>query len=125
MSSTVPSDAEDAFLLNATESDILPAVRFDLAEPLASAPAEDLAAILLPLVDRGSIVVCRYIPWTAPDGAAGHQPGPAIPRQELPAVLAAPEEWEYPDDFTWMGRLTLVLAERYRRHVTPPGCPGG
>ncbi|NEB77637.1 hypothetical protein G3I40_20840 [Streptomyces sp. SID14478] len=105
------SDVEYAFVLNASEIDILPGVRGDLPEPLASGPATDLAPILLSLVDRGTVEVRRYIPWTAPDGAAGCQPGPPIPRADLPAVLAGAEEWEYPDDFEWLGRLTLVRTE--------------
>ncbi|MFI9047708.1 hypothetical protein [Streptomyces sp. NPDC053427] len=108
------SDIEYAFVLNASELDILPGVRGDLAEPLASGPASDLVPILLTLVDRGVVEVCRYLPWTAPDGTAGYQPGPPISRRDLPAVLAAPEEWEYPDDFEWLGRLTLVCTSRHR-----------
>lgn len=102
-------------MLNASEINILPGVRGDLEGPLASRPAADLAPILLALVDSGWIEVCRYIPWTAPDGTAGYQPRPPIPHQDLPAVLAASEEWEYPDDHEWVGRLTLVLTEAYRR----------
>ncbi|MYW70205.1 hypothetical protein GTY65_40075 [Streptomyces sp. SID8379] len=108
------SDVEFAFVLNASEIDILPGVRGDLEEPLASGSAADLAPILLSLVDRGMVEVCRYIPWTAPDRAVGYQPGPPILRADLPAVLAVAEEWEYPDDFEWLGKLTLVRTESYR-----------
>ncbi|MFB7999676.1 hypothetical protein ACFC4G_43650 [Streptomyces sp. NPDC056002] len=115
MSRSELSDVEYAFVLNASEIDILPGVRGDLEEPMASGPAADLATVLLALVDRGVAEVCRYIPWTAPDGAVGYQPGPPIPREDLPGVLAVTEEWEYPDDFEWLGKLTLVLTESYRQ----------
>ncbi|WP_406100963.1 hypothetical protein OG698_01720 [Streptomyces sp. NBC_01003] len=115
MSGSELSDVEYAFVLDASEIDILPGVRGDLEEPLASAPAADLAPMLLALVDRGMVEVCRYIPWTTPDGATGYQPGPAIPREDLADVLAAAEEWDYPDDFEWLGRLTLTPTESYRR----------
>ncbi|MFC9458435.1 hypothetical protein ACFWN5_19450 [Streptomyces sp. NPDC058430] len=105
------SSAECAFMINATEIDILPGVRGDLDEPLASANPTELAAILLPLIDRGWIEVCRLIAWTAPDGGPGLQPGPSIPRYDLPALLADTDNWEYPDDGEWLGRLTLVLTE--------------
>ncbi|MEU9126448.1 hypothetical protein AB0C96_42815 [Streptomyces sp. NPDC048506] len=105
------SSAERAFMISASEIDILPGVRGDLDEPLASGPASDLATILLTLVDRGWIEVCRVIPWTAPDGTAGYQPGPPLPHHDLPTVLAAPEEWDYPGDFEWLGSLTLTLTE--------------
>ena len=109
------SSAERAFMINATEMDILPGVRGDLDEPLASAGPSDLAAVLLPLLDRDWIEVSRLVPWIAPDGKGGHQPGPAIPRCELPALLADAQNWEYPDDGDWLGRLTLVLTEAGRR----------
>ncbi|MBL3665345.1 hypothetical protein JL475_04865 [Streptomyces sp. M2CJ-2] len=105
------SSAERAFMTNATEIDILPGVRGDLEEPLASASPTDLAAILLPLIDRGWIEVSRLVPWTAPDGEPGLQPGPSIPRHDLPALLADADNWEYPDDGEWLGRLTLVPTE--------------
>ncbi|GAA4666343.1 hypothetical protein [Streptomyces youssoufiensis] len=115
MSEAELSAVEYAFVLNASEIDILPGVRGDLDEPLASGPAADLAPVLLSLVDRGVVEVCRVIPWTAPDGTDGYQPGPPIPREELPLVLAEAAEWEYPDDVEWLGRLTLVPGERHRR----------
>ncbi|WP_406433531.1 hypothetical protein OHA59_43105 [Streptomyces sp. NBC_01589] len=105
------SSAERAFMINATEIDILAGVRGDLDEPLASADPTELAAILLPLIDRGWIEVCRLIAWTAPDGEPGLQPGRSIPRYDLPALLADADNWEYPDDGEWLGRLTLVLTE--------------
>ncbi|AJT69477.1 hypothetical protein T261_7880 [Streptomyces lydicus] len=109
------SSAERAFMISDSEIDILPGVRGDLDEPLASGTASDLAPILLTLVDRGWIEVCRVIPWTAPDGAAGYQMGPPLPRHELPTVLAAPEEWDYPEDSEWLGRLTLTFTEAGRK----------
>jgi hypothetical protein len=109
------SPAERAFMINASEIDILPGVRGDLDEPLASGGHSDLAAILLPLVDRGWVEVCRLVPWTAPDGTHGLQPGLSVPRQDLPALLADADNWEYPDDGEWLGRLTLVLTEAGRR----------
>ncbi|WP_369214251.1 hypothetical protein [Streptomyces flavofungini] len=112
MSTSELSDVEYAFVLNASEIDILPGVRGDLEEPLASAPAADLAPVLLALVDRGVVEVCRYIPWVAPDGTDGCRPGPPIAREDLPEVLAHAEEWDYPDDFEWLGRLTLVLSDQ-------------
>lgn len=105
------SSAERAFMINATEIDILPGVWGDLDEPLHSGPASALVPILLPLVDRGWIEVCRVVPWTAPDGSPGEQPGPPIPRQDLPTVLADAENWEYPQSDTWLGCLTLTLTE--------------
>ncbi|MFG2898121.1 hypothetical protein ACGFZH_13705 [Streptomyces zaomyceticus] len=108
------SSEERAFMINATEIDILPGVWGDLDEPLRSGPASDLTPILMPLVDRGWIEVCRVIPWTAPDGEAGFQPGPPIPKQDLPALLADAENWEYPQSGEWFGCLTLVLTEAGR-----------
>ncbi|MFI1284346.1 hypothetical protein ACH4U5_26990 [Streptomyces sp. NPDC020858] len=109
------SSAQRAFMINATEIDILPGVRGDLDEPLVSGPASALVPVLLPLVDRGWIEVCRIVPWTAPDGTLGEQPGPPIPTQDLPAVLANAENWEYPQSGTWLGCLTLTLTEAGQR----------
>ncbi|MEF9886917.1 hypothetical protein [Streptomyces sp. P9-A4] len=109
------SSAERAFMINATEIDILPGVWGDLDEPLVSGPASALVPILLPLVDRGWIEVCRVVPWTAADGTLGAQPGSPIPKQDLPAVLADAENWEYPPSGTWLGRLTLNLTEAGQR----------
>ncbi len=102
-------------MANAAEIDILPGVRGDLDEPLVSGPFSALGPILLPLVDRGWIEVYRLVPWTAPDGTCGEQPGPPIPKQDLPAVLADAENWEYPRSGTWLGCLTLTLTEAGRR----------
>lgn len=105
------SSAERAFMINATEIDILPGVWGDLDEPLVSGPASALVPILLALVDRGWIKVCRVVPWTAPDGTPGEQPGLPIAKQDLSAVLADVENWEYPQSSTWLGCLTLTLTE--------------
>lgn len=78
------SSAERAFMINATEIDILPGVWGDLDEPLVSGSASALVPILLALVDRGWIEVCRVVPWTAPDGTPGEQPGLPIAKQDLP-----------------------------------------
>ncbi|MGW6138774.1 hypothetical protein ACWFRM_17535 [Streptomyces sp. NPDC055144] len=105
------SSAERAFMINATEIDILPGVWGDMDEPLVSGPASDLVPILLSLVDRGWIEVSRVIPWTAPDGAAGFQSGPPIPKRALPALLSDAENWEYPQSAEWLGCLTVTLTE--------------
>ncbi|MGW5003502.1 hypothetical protein ACWEP8_38280 [Streptomyces hydrogenans] len=109
------SSAERAFLINAGEIDILAGVWGDLDEPLHSGPASALVPILLPLIDRGWIAVCRLVPWTAPDGRLGTQPGLPIPRQDVPAVLADDENWEYPKSGDWLGCLTLSLTEAGRK----------
>jgi hypothetical protein len=108
------SSAERAFMINATEFDILAGVWGDLDEPLHSGPASALVPILLPLVDRGWIEVCRFIRWTAPDGSLGLQPGLPIPKQDVPAALADVENWEYPQSGEWLGCLTLTLTEAGR-----------
>jgi hypothetical protein len=109
------SPVERAFMINASEIDILPGVRGDLDEPFASDPCSDLATILLSLIDKRWIEVSRLVPWTSPEGAPGLQPGTPIPRQDLAAVPADDENWEYPDDGEWLGRLTLVLTSAGRR----------
>ncbi|WP_037946547.1 hypothetical protein [Streptomyces thermolilacinus] len=106
---------ERAFMINATEIDVLPGVRGDLPEPLASASGAELAAVLLPLVDKGWIEVCPVVPWTAPDGSEGYQPGPAFPREDLPALLADDGRWEYAEDRDFTGGLTLTLTEAGER----------
>ncbi|MFD8428251.1 hypothetical protein ACFV1R_11690 [Streptomyces coelicoflavus] len=111
------SSAERAFMINAAEIDILPGVRGDLDEPLVSGPSSALVPILLSLVERGWIEVCRLVPWSAPDGTLGEQPGPPVPEQDLAAVLADAEKWEYPRSGTWLGCLTLTLTEAGRRIV--------
>ncbi|MEX2981187.1 hypothetical protein [Streptomyces sp. C36] len=107
--------AESAFMLNAFEIDILPGVRGDLDEPLASAAPEELLRVLLPLVDRGWIEVCRVIPLAAPDGRRGIQAGAPLAREELPKVLADAANWEYPGGGDWIGCLTLTLTHQGRQ----------
>ncbi|MFF3015641.1 hypothetical protein [Streptomyces sp. NPDC057939] len=102
------TESERAFLISSYEIDILPGVRGDLAEADQSAPVEELAQILLGLVDRGWIEVCRVVPWTSPAGREGFQPGEPVPRDRLQALLCDPANWEYPDDDRWIGALTLV-----------------
>lgn len=101
-------------MLNAFEIDILPGVRGDLEEPYEDAPGAELADVLLPLVDGRWIDVCRVTPWTAPDGSSGFQPGRPIARDELPALLADDDNWEYPDDGEWIGCRTLILTDKGR-----------
>ncbi|MFD7235435.1 hypothetical protein ACFWAT_08995 [Streptomyces syringium] len=114
---------EQAFLINSYEIDILPGVRGDLEEPLLSAPPDALAEVLLRLVDRGWITVCEVEPWTAPDGHPGFHPGPPLPRESLPALLADPRHWEYPED-AWTGALTLVETAA-GRNITRKGAGAG
>ncbi|RMB85070.1 hypothetical protein CTZ28_15770 [Streptomyces shenzhenensis] len=58
--------------------------------------------------------VCRLIPWTAPDGRLGHQPGSPLAREELPGVLPEAAAGEYPDG-DWIGSLTLCLTQQGRQ----------
>ncbi|MFQ6192845.1 hypothetical protein [Streptomyces sp. NPDC000405] len=109
------SVVESAFMLNAFEIDILPGVRGDLDEPLSSAPPGDLAPILLSLVERGWIEVCRVIPWTSPDGRSGFQPSTPLTREELPDALTDAGSWEYPESGDWIGHLTLTLTQEGRQ----------
>ncbi|MFH8681053.1 hypothetical protein [Streptomyces lydicus] len=109
------SSAERAFMINSSEIDILPGVRGDLDEPLASGPASALIPILRTLIDKGWIQVSRVIPWTAPDGAAGFQPGPPLPQRDLAALLSEATNWEYPESGEWFGCLTLTLTEAGRK----------
>jgi hypothetical protein len=93
------------------EIDILPGVRGDLDEAERQLPFDELARILLSLVDRGWIEVRRYKRWISEEGLAGLEPGDVVPRPELPQILADPTSWEYPDDTGWIGALTLVRTE--------------
>ncbi|MGC9669632.1 hypothetical protein ACNTMW_24165 [Planosporangium sp. 12N6] len=102
---------EQAFFINAMEIDILPGVRGDLDEAEQWLPFDELARILLSLVDRGWIEVRRYQPWISDEGLPGLEPGDVVPRSQLPHVLADPASWEYPDDSSWIGALTLVRTE--------------
>jgi hypothetical protein len=105
------SHVEQCFFINATEMDILPGVLGDLEAAERQLPFEELATILLSLIDRGWIEARRYARWIAPDGLEGLAPGDVVPRSELPEVLADPASWEYPDNPSWLGALTLVRTE--------------
>jgi hypothetical protein len=105
------SHVEHAFFINAMEMDILPGVRGDLDEAEQQLPFDELARTLLSLVDRGWIEVRRYKRWISDEGLPGLEPGDMVPRSELPHVLADPASWEYPDDTSWIGALTLVRTE--------------
>ncbi|MGR6318770.1 hypothetical protein Q2K19_32165 [Micromonospora soli] len=105
------SHVEQCFFINAMEMDILPGVHGDLDEAAQRLPLDELARILLSLVDRGWIEVRRYERWISDEGLAGLTPGEVVPRPELPHVLADPANWEYPDDTSWIGALTLVRTD--------------
>ncbi|MFJ6462351.1 hypothetical protein ACIQM0_15125 [Streptomyces sp. NPDC091387] len=100
--------SEEAFMVNSYEIDILAGVWGDLDEADQSRPVNELAAVLLALIDRGWIAVSRLAPWTSPAGERGFQPGELVPRDQLPAILEDAANWEYPEDGDWIGALTLV-----------------
>jgi hypothetical protein len=102
---------EQCFFINAMEMDILPGVFGDLTEAERRFPLDELARILLSLVDRGWIEVRRYARWISEEGLEGLTPGDVVPRSELPLVLEDPASWEYPDDTSWIGAPTLVRTE--------------
>lgn len=105
------SYVEQCFFINAMEMDILPGVRGDLDEAERPLPFDELAGILLSLVDRGWIEVRRYERWISDEGLEGLTPGEVVPRPDLPHVLADPVNWEYSDDASWIGALTLVRTD--------------
>ncbi|MFG3047198.1 hypothetical protein ACGFZR_19990 [Streptomyces sp. NPDC048241] len=107
--------SEEAFMVNSYEIDILAGVWGDLDDDDQSRPVNELAGILLPLVDRGWIEVRRFAPWTSPSGEKGFQHGELVPRDQLPAVLEGAANWEYPDDGSWIGAVTLVETEAGKR----------
>jgi hypothetical protein len=110
------SPVEKAFMINGTEIDILPGVWGDIPEAIQDAPLSEMTAVLLSLVDRGWLEARRLAPWVAPDGQVGAGPGDLVPREQLPAILADPREWEYPaDPSSWIGALTLVETEAGRQ----------
>ncbi|WP_406061209.1 hypothetical protein [Micromonospora sp. NBC_00860] len=108
------TNVERAFFTNAFESDLLAGVFGDLDPAERDMPLGELAQILLSLVDRGFIEVRRYARWIADDGREGLTPGEVIPRRDLPQLLADPETWEYPDDSSWAGAITLVETDAGR-----------
>ncbi|MEU9088495.1 hypothetical protein [Streptomyces sp. NPDC048357] len=115
------SESERAFLINSYEIDILPGVWGDLEEPDQSLPVDQLAQILLGLVDRGWIEVRRVAPWISPAGQEGFQHGELVPRDQLQALLCDAANWEYPEDGNWIGALTLVETTEGRKitHLSP------
>ncbi|MEU2894353.1 hypothetical protein [Streptomyces albidoflavus] len=102
---------EEAFMVNSYEIDILAGVWGDLDEADQSRPVNELAGVLLALIDRGWIEVRRLAPWTSPSGETGFQSGELVPRDQLPAILEDAANWEYPEDGNWIGALTLVETE--------------
>ncbi|MDJ0385273.1 hypothetical protein [Streptomyces sp. G-G2] len=113
--------AEEAFMVSAYEIDILPGVWGDFDEADQSRPLDELAGILLALIDRGWIEARRVAAWTSPAGKDGFQPGELIPRDQLPALLNDATTWEYPDDGDWIGACTLVETEAGKKvsHRSP------
>ncbi|MFD3805962.1 hypothetical protein ACFWTC_20645 [Streptomyces sp. NPDC058619] len=103
--------AEETFMVNSYEIDILPGVWGDPDESDQSRPVDELARILLTLIDRGWIEVRRLAPWTSPSGHSGFQPGELVPRDRLASILEDPAVWEYPEGGDWIGALTLVETE--------------
>ncbi|MFD5818344.1 hypothetical protein [Streptomyces sp. NPDC127038] len=102
--------SEEAFMVNSYEIDILPGVWGDLDEADQSRPVNELAGILLALIDREWIEVRRLAPWTSPAGENGLQPE-LVPRDQLPAILEDAANWEYPEDGNWIGALNLGETE--------------
>ncbi|MFI8348052.1 hypothetical protein [Streptomyces sp. NPDC085596] len=102
--------SEEAFMVNSYEIDILAGVWGDLDDADQSRPVKELAGILLTLIDRGWIEVRRVAPWTSSSGEKGFQSGELVPRDQLPAVLEDPANWEYPSG-DWIGAVTLVETE--------------
>ncbi|MFD6422668.1 hypothetical protein [Streptomyces sp. NPDC060198] len=110
--------SEGAFMVNACEIDILAGVWGDLDDADRSRPVDELAGILLTLVDRGWIEVRRVAPWTPSSGEGkGSQPGELVPRDQLRTVLENAANWEYPDDFSWIGAVTLVETEAGKKII--------
>jgi hypothetical protein len=92
------SHVEERFFINAMEMDILPGVRSDLDGAERQLPFDELARVLLSLVDRGWIEVRRYKRWISNEGLEGLTPGDVVPREALPQILSDPSSWEYPED---------------------------
>ena len=111
---------ERAFFLSSVEMDILPGVFGDLTPAEHELPLAELAEILMPLVADGLIELRRYERWISPNGQDGLTPGEAVPAEELAALLADPSTWEYPDDPSWVGALTLTVTQAGKTSHTPP-----
>lgn len=103
---------EGAFFINSFEMDLLPGVFGDLDPAQPEPSLSELASVLLRLVDNGWMEMRRYVRWV--DGREGLAHGDPVPRDQLPVLLADPASWEYPDDPSWIGALTLVETEAGR-----------
>ncbi|MGA5008255.1 hypothetical protein ACPCDX_25095 [Streptomyces koyangensis] len=112
--------SEEAFMVNSYEIDILAGVWGDLDEADQSRPVNELAGVLLALIDRGWIEVRRLAPWTSPSGENGVQSGELVPRDQLPAILEDAANWKYPEDGNWIGALTLVETEAGKKITRLP-----
>lgn len=105
---------ERAFFINSVEMDILPGVFGDLTPAEQELPLAELAEILMSLVSEGFVELRRYERWISPNGEDGLTPGEPVPAEELPALLADPSTWEYPDDPSWLGAPTLTVTKAGR-----------
>ncbi|MER7333237.1 MULTISPECIES: hypothetical protein [unclassified Micromonospora] len=114
------TNVERAFLINAFEMDLLAGVFGDLVANEQEMPLHELAQVLLSLIDRGWIEARRYDRWIAEDGREGLMPGEVVARQHLPRLLADPATWEYPEDATWVGAITLVETEAGKKASRMP-----
>jgi hypothetical protein len=56
----------------------------------------------------------RYVWRVADDAREGLAHGDPVPRDQVPVLVADPASWEYPDDPSWIGALTLVETEAGR-----------
>ncbi|WP_326560088.1 hypothetical protein [Micromonospora sp. NBC_01796] len=107
------SHVERAFLINSFEMDLLPGVFGDLDPAQPEPSLSELASVLLRLVDSGWMELRRYVS-VVNEGREGLAYGEPVSRDHLPAVLADPASWEYPDGPSWVGALTLVETEAGR-----------
>jgi hypothetical protein len=107
------SHIEECFLVNAFEQDLLAGVFGDLTSAEQDLPLPELAAVLRSLVDRGWIEVRRCERWIAEDGQEGLAATGVVPEHDIARVLADPHNWEYPDDPSWIGAITLVETEAW------------
>ncbi|MGC4750441.1 hypothetical protein ACLQ28_32955 [Micromonospora sp. DT201] len=105
---------ERAFFINSFEMDLLPGVFGDLDPAQPEPSLSELASVLLNLVDCGWMEMRRYVRRVANDGREGLAHGDPVPGDQLPMLLADPASWEYPDDPSWIGALTLVVTEAGR-----------
>jgi hypothetical protein len=103
------SHIEQCFLVNAFEFDILFGAVAALTDDEQDLPLSELAAILLGLIDRGWIEMCRYVPDRELAIRDALKPGDVIPRHDVPALLADPQTWEPHKSFE--GAPALILTE--------------